>query len=535
MTIEITTETLRTCMTKFVLRAEKNDDAHLIETFVDNDFLFSTLDSRSSQIIYGRRGTGKTHALKYYESVILKKGKLVSYIDLRTVGSNNSYYSQGNIPVEERATCLLRDILQYIHEDLLKQCQKKYPEKMFDLIAQLDSFADEITRVEILGQISSEKASTTNSNSSSGVSVSLNSSPKVNLDSSIERNNSDVHSLRESGRKIFYFKFGSIQKSLERLLEVLDQKYILLLDEWSELPLDVQPFLADMLKKTFFPLKTVTVKIAAIEYRSNFRQFNEPVGKIGFELGADINPDIVLDDLLVHEMNKGRSATFFKSFVFKHVNSVLKEEGFSALVDSDLDKLITNIFGREDCFSEFVRCSEGVPRDSMSLLGVAAQKSDKLPLSIDKIRESTKTNYERTKAASISQNHRAQKLLSWIFDEVIGKRRCQGFFLEIGTRDELIDFLYDSRVIHLIKKNIGSQDIQGKRYDVFKIDSGCYIDLYRTKKKPHGLLVQDEDQGGEETYVDVPPEDYRSYRRSILKLTDFYEFLKKSHDENLKV
>lgn len=46
-------------------RAETNERAKLLETFVDIGPLFSILASADHQVLFGRRGAGKTHALLY--------------------------------------------------------------------------------------------------------------------------------------------------------------------------------------------------------------------------------------------------------------------------------------------------------------------------------------------------------------------------------------------------------------------------------------------------------------------------------------
>ena len=55
-----------------------------------------------------------------------------------------------------------------------------------------------------------------------------------------------------------------------------------------------------------------------------------------------------------------------------------------------------------------------------------------------------------------------------------------------------IDQLYDARLLHVLKKGIASKDEPGRRYDVFKIDYGCYVDLITTTRAPLGLLLGDE-------------------------------------------
>lgn len=77
-------------------------------------------------------------------------------------------------------------------------------------------------------------------------------------------------------------------------------------------------------------------------------------------------------------------------------------------------------------------------------------------------------------------------------------------------------------MIHLLKKNISSHDEPGNRYDVFKIDYGCYVDLINTQKAPQGLF---ETESG---YIEVPTDDYRSIRRAILRVDDLRDILNDS-------
>jgi Cdc6-like AAA superfamily ATPase len=48
----------------FTKRAERATEESLVATFVDSAPLFTLLSTDNNQVIYGRRGTGKTHALK---------------------------------------------------------------------------------------------------------------------------------------------------------------------------------------------------------------------------------------------------------------------------------------------------------------------------------------------------------------------------------------------------------------------------------------------------------------------------------------
>jgi hypothetical protein len=139
---------------------------------------------------------------------------------------------------------------------------------------------------------------------------------------------------------------------------------------------------------------------------------------------------------------------------------------------------------------------------------------------MDAIRKSTKTWYQRDKETAVTANSAATSLLHWIIDKVIAHRRSRAFLLERSQTDALIDNLFDARVIHLLKRNISAHDRPGARYDVYKIDYGCYVDLLSTARSPQGLLAFDDG-----SFTDVPPDDYRAIRRAILNLAEFRKTL----------
>ena len=142
---------------------------------------------------------------------------------------------------------------------------------------------------------------------------------------------------------------------------------------------------------------------------------------------------------------------------------------------------------------------------------------------MDFIRDGAKNWYQRDKGAAVNSNSIAQALLHWIIDEVIGQRRARAFLLQSNTNNELIDYLFDSRVIHVLKKNVSAHDQPGVRYDVYKLDYGCYVDLINTSKATQGLLPfsELEEAKNQNLFVEVPPDDYRSIRRAILDLEAF--------------
>jgi Cdc6-like AAA superfamily ATPase len=87
-------------------RAEQRQSDRLRETFLDSGVAVA-LEAIDHQVLYGRRGTGKTHALRYIESQIQARGDVAVYVDLRTIGSPEGLFMGDRVLPTERAARLL--------------------------------------------------------------------------------------------------------------------------------------------------------------------------------------------------------------------------------------------------------------------------------------------------------------------------------------------------------------------------------------------------------------------------------------------
>jgi hypothetical protein len=144
-----------------------------------------------------------------------------------------------------------------------------------------------------------------------------------------------------------------------------------LFDEWSSLPLDVQPYLAEMLRRVFFGTGKVTARIAAIPHRTNWRVLRPGgSGYIGLEIGPEIFPVADLDEFVVfparsREEQATRAASFFKALLFRHINQVLSERDLAL---NNPDQLVSLLFTQVTALQELIRAAEGVPRDAITIL-----------------------------------------------------------------------------------------------------------------------------------------------------------------------
>jgi hypothetical protein len=509
-------------------RAERQDDSVLQKTFVNFGSVFEVLSSVDHQIIFGRRGTGKTHLLTVLRQRKSAEGIIATQLDMRNLGSAGGIYADPTIPLAQRATRLLVDVLAAIHSTLLEQAVEN--DGLVNLGttgSALDEFFSAHTAVKVVGTVTQEASKSTENCGSlesafgatmSATGATLKADAKV-ADSAREAQSAKIVRI---GQETLRVNFGSVGSALRKVVDTLPNRQLwILLDEWSEVPLDLQPFLADLLRRAVLPIRGVAVKIAAIEQRSRFLIPDSTVGNIGLELGADVSTAITLDDYMVFDNDEAKAVEFFKTLVLKHVQAALELE--SVTVPTTETELISQGFTQGSAFDEVVRACEGVPRDAIHILSHAAQRANEQLISIGEIRTAAQQWYLASKEAAVGSNENARALLVWVVERVIKERQAKAFLLESGTRDALIDFLYDGRVLHVLRKGISAKDSPGKRFQVYGIDYGCYVDLVNTARAPRGVLNLGDDTP--DFVVDVPKTDLRSVRRCILDLPAFYHSL----------
>jgi hypothetical protein len=500
----------------FVQRAEKNKQDSLFDTFVSTSPLIDHLSSVNSQIIYGRRGTGKTHALKYMEELIKESNnERAIYIDFRSIGSNTSIYNDSNKSLSERASHLINDVLECLSSAFTEiACeiidQVPHPDQ---ITLRLDDFEKSIGRIKINGDaertelVANQKTKESHNQASASLNNILDISASHEATARTAQTKESTTKL--IGQSYLHIDFGALRSSLDGLVNVLNiDRLWLLLDEWSEVPISLQPYLADLIRRVILPSNKCVLKIAAIEHRSNFIIKRDMGEYLGFELSADITASLNLDEFLVFDTNKEKSINFFKDLLFKHFKAAHN-------TSSDIrtaQELINLTFTQYNVFEEFVRAVEGVPRDALNLAATLAKKCFGQKVTMADIRIAASDWFNTDKSSSIRGSEKLEKTLNIIVNEVIGNRKARAFLFSSNLRHPDIESLFDARLLHVLKKNISSKDEPGQRYDVFKIDYGCYVDLINTNKEPTTLF-----EINDTATTEVPADDYRSIRRAILR------------------
>lgn len=512
---------INSIMMRLAKRAEKLQPDHLIRSFVDVGPTYTLLSSNDNQIMFGRRGTGKTHFLAVLCNNIQQNGIICAPIDMRLIGSTGGIFADPNISLSERATRLLSDTLCTIHETILEYIFEKDLVNTTEIAQLLNDFIDKATSLNIEGTSEEERGSVNHSstNSSLGIGV-TNNSVSANFTRSDKMSLDNTERTKTSGRKILRIHFGEITKLLSNIVSKLPRKELwVLIDEWSEVPMDLQPYLAELLRRILYPISGITVKIAAIAHRCNFLLNDQDTGvRVGIELGSDASSVINLDEYMVFDNDRDAAKTFFKNLLHKHAQAIDK----NSICDVEASLFINDVFTQPSAFDEYVRAVEGVPRDAINIISLAAQSALENKISIVHVRKSAQKWFQVNKHTALNSKPEAVVLLDKIINEVIGHRKTRGFLISNESHNPLIDYLYDMRVIHVLKQGVSARNAIGKKYTLYTLDYGCYVELMSSSSAPLGLIIES-DENNELKYIEIPKSDYRSVKNSILDFENAHQ------------
>ncbi|MBC7390209.1 MAG: ATP-binding protein [Opitutaceae bacterium] len=494
--ISIFSEEIKSTISKLsnTIRAERNRDLKPIGTYAE-PALIDRFINVSNQVIYGRRGTGKTHLLlaiqEKLSQTFQENHNIGIYCDLSKI-----------IPVIEESEenrieyCLL--IIQSIVDELLKSLMNNlgfiYSNEYFGVENQankqkkiqfenlLRNFNIEIQNGKELKKLGKYKFSREDVNNLSA-SLNVSSSPKGELGGKIETKKTS------SDESIKYISVADLHNLLNEFSDLIPGLQItLLLDEYSEINRESQPYLAALIKRIIISAN-ITVKIAAIPNRTNLQLRN--INIIGLEEGADIF-GFHLDNRYVFEINKTPTKNFFNKLLFNHLFSIAPN------IYTGMDLNILELFLAPQALNEILIATAGIPRDFLNIFinshdnFLVNHTKQQKRVSVKNIRTACRTWYNTDKKEQVEKNVIAHKLLNKILADIVVGKKSSHFivpkqFSEIKAFQDLLDL----RVLHLRKDNYSHQDNKGVLYNVYSVDYGSYNSLDVTKNSLETNSVED--------------------------------------------
>ena len=347
-------------VSKIRQRAERQTDLRrLIESYVDSGIV-PQLINENHQIVFGRRGTGKTHVFQVLRSVFEKNRFCVAYIDCRTLGSS-SQFTDRDLPIGRRCLALFRDFLSPLYNELIEhiiEFQTGNPETALEYADEFLKASTQPTTIFETKEIELTKTHESEDRASvKAEAKAFEMSLGIGAEGSAIQKTGTGKSQKVAVTTEDKVIFPAIYYFLKKTLEASNIRLLILVDEWSSVPRDIQPFFAEFIKRGILPVTHATVKIAALEQRSDFsKRIDDYI--IGLEVGADISMTQDLDDNYVYDRNPKMIAVLYADIIYKHLQLELPEGYLSEQFKiNDGKDLRSKIFTGLKSFNELSRAS----------------------------------------------------------------------------------------------------------------------------------------------------------------------------------
>jgi hypothetical protein len=383
----------RALRTPLPLRSEQH--GNYLDLFVDTGHL-QMLRNPDWQVIYGRRGTGKTFLLGVLQEeaarslaesrimsvfvtaqdclvspvgrevpdTIRALGYFQTFIELlttRVLDSVDRLVADSSFlnAVIGRRHHLLDRILQ-LQYDLLEAAQEGAPVLAYSSYEVRRNGERTSRRSATLGMGIGGKVGTAEQ--------SINAAAALAAERS-SSSSAQVTARYEAGAVP---RFAVVRRKIIELLEVLEVRHLnILLDEWSTLDpsgsLMMQPLFAEYAKRSFAGTPLISVKIATNRYQTRLSNRGSGRDYTGLEVGADVFEAVNLDRVI---LDSSDLENFFELLLYKRM--LHREPSLSVFEARNSgrpdEQFVLSMFRDRRTFAELVRGSEGIPRNFLILI-----------------------------------------------------------------------------------------------------------------------------------------------------------------------
>lgn len=448
----------------------------LVDIFVTTD-LANRARTTDSQLVLGRRGTGKTHLFRVFEHQASQVGQVVYYVDCTLLGSGYA-----GLPLQPK------EVAPKYFSGLLNALGPRLLDEAIRLEAPPPGVQDRVLSTLAAGFTSYTEPTGT-------------------------------QSLAQPT-----FNYRQIAEALEKVLTDLEiSRLFLILDEWAQIPAPAQPYVAEYLKRSILCVPQVSVKLLAVSYQCVL-SVQDNTGTVGIQRGADVPDTLDLDSYLIYEENAELVTDFFAQVLYNHLGGEL---GWDLSVPpGDKLKRVLDLFTQQPAFIEQVRAAEGNCRDFLSIFSLAffegfrQKRGGANAISIPHVRGAASTWFDNAKYANIRDEEQPRKTLEFLINKAIKGYKSRTFMVEAAkARSPILTRLLNERVLHKLSGFYSHPDRPGERYELFTVDYGAYVRFKDTVNEPYQIVLLPSDKvadlsDDEKKYM-VPFDDKRSIRRIV--------------------
>jgi hypothetical protein len=491
------------------LRSETQGD-YREQLFVDLNQI-DLLDTPDWQVIYGRRGTGKTFMLSMMEDRVnqrFREGRQLALL----ITAQDCLASPVGVTVDDqiRALAYFQRLIEILGDKLadhadrilgkpslldgLSGARKRAADRIVSAVVEMLELTQTGRKVSAFDDVRRETTEKVASNRhrASGLNADASlrmRSAKLAAEASLGRK--DEHSrtsetLTQTSRPAVPH-FPGVRDVIVGLLEVLQvQRLYILIDEWSVLDpsgaTDIQPTIAEMLKRSFAGTPRISVKLATNRYQTRLSNRGAGTSYKGFEVGADIFEGVNLDRALLQREDL---YAFYEQLLFKRL--VYVEPAVSVFATADgggpNEQFVRSIFKDKRAFAELIKAAEGVPRTFVALVKAMARMHDFKVTPLWTIAAAHRCILEKSERAEDDTDYKSEaaQLLTERIKPVVTATRSRVFLVpkpSAGPISKALDELFEKRLIHEYP-NVAIAGAVRERWYAYQVDYGVWLDWVR--------------------------------------------------------
>ena len=503
------------------IRSERHE--HFLALFVAVPQI-AVLEKSDWQVIYGRRGTGKTFLLGVTESrsrgAIQTRADYFRRRDLCIRLSAQDFVASpvGGTEVsdKDRGTAYFQMFLEILCEEISQRVdtvlgspgfldvvtggRKRLKGQLEDATLELLSLAQigsPVTGFADQKLVKDQKFEKTKSSEMGGkIAVSVDpNKPSASAGATLQGSRSTSTSKQEQmhSESAVVPRYSQVRRKLLEIIELLNVRRInILIDEWSVLDTHattaIQPQFAELLKRSFAGTDKISVKIATNRYQTKLNNQGSSDSFLGLKLNADIFEGANLDRVLLRDSDLAR---FFENMLFKRMSFGVPD--LRAFLDSERSlkaSFITSIFRTRGAFVELVKGAAGVPRDFLNLfneLSKQQNESVEKKWTISDVRDTLRLRSNEGLVSVDGTSIGNDVLISGIYPVVrkTGSRIFLAKKSDISRLSNAFDELFEKRFIHDFDLTAVSPTLRTE-FQAFLLDYGLFLDWQRVRSASMG-------------------------------------------------